>query len=218
MANPRTQDFVKVDNIRNDVVVVKGGQLRAILQVSSLNLALKSADEQEAIVYEYQNFLNSLDFPIQILVNSRLMNVDKYIEKLSTMVDKQNSPLMQMQTQEYIKFIQRFVEDVNIVSTDFYVVIPFSLIEVSTSEGGARERLKSLFGGGNADKLGTLNPEKFMFYRGQLMQRVDFIASGLHRIGVSVRMLPTEELISLFWSAYNPEDLRKRGLIKPLFE
>lgn len=213
--NPKTQQYVKVENIRNDVIVVRGGEMRAIFQASSLNLALKSADEQDAIIYEYQNFLNSLDFPIQILVNSRLMNVDKYIDTLQGMVHKQHSSLMQMQTQEYIKFIQKFVEEANIVSTDFYVVVPFSLIEIETGKGGGSERFKSLFGG--STQLDTIDPEKFLFYKSQLMQRVDFVASGLHRVGIAAKMLTTEELISLFWSAYNPEDLRKRGLIKPLF-
>ncbi|MEX0869929.1 MAG: hypothetical protein WDZ39_00685 [Candidatus Spechtbacterales bacterium] len=210
-----TQKLIPIDNIRNDVVVLKGGQLRGILQVSSMNLALKSRDEQSAVIFEYQNFLNSLDFSVQILVNSRLMNVDEYIQKLQDMVDKQKSELLKMQTLEYIKFIQEFVEEANIVTTDFYVVIPFSLIEADTQKGGAGERAKSLVG--KSGDLGTMDSEKFLFYKGQLMQRVDFVSAGLHRMGLSARMLTTEELISLFWSAYNAGDLRKRGLIKPMF-
>ncbi|MDX1608135.1 MAG: hypothetical protein R3251_02915 [Candidatus Spechtbacterales bacterium] len=210
-----TQSVIPIDNIRNDVVVVKGGGLRAILQVSSVNFALKSRDEQEAIIFQYQNFLNSLDFPIQILVNSRLMNVDEYIANIEKMITKQQSELLKMQTSEYTKFIQRFVQEANIVSTDFYLIVPFSVIEVATTEGGAGERAKSLIG--KQTQLGTMETEKFLYFKGQLMQRVDFTASGLHRMGISANMLRTDELISLFWSIYNGGDLRKRGSIKPMF-
>ncbi|MEX0878056.1 MAG: hypothetical protein WDZ40_04385 [Candidatus Spechtbacterales bacterium] len=210
-----TQSFIPIDNIRNDVVVVKGGELRAILQVSSVNFALKSHDEQEATIYQYQNFLNSLDFPIQILVNSRMMNVDEYVGTIQAMEAKQRSDLLKMQTQEYVKFIQRFVQEANIVSTDFYLIVPFSLIDVATTQGGANERMKSLIG--KQSQLGTMEAEKFLYFKGQLMQRVDFVASGLHRMGISASMMTTEELVSLFWSIYNGGDLRKRGAIKPMF-
>ncbi|MEX2144983.1 MAG: hypothetical protein WD712_01185 [Candidatus Spechtbacterales bacterium] len=216
MPETSTQDFVKIDNIRSDVVVAKGGHMRAILQVSSINLALKSQQEQEAIIYEYQNFLNSLDFSIQIFINSRLMNIDRYIESLQQRLTQETSDLLQMQTNEYINFIGQFVKEANIVATDFYVVVPFSLVETATMQGGAGERFKSVVG--KSGELATIDPEKFSFYKGQLMQRVDFVSSGLHRLGLTARTLTTEELISLFWILYNPGDLRKRGLVKSIFD
>src|SRR3989344_3632360 len=211
-----TQDFVQIENIRSDVVVIKGGHMRAILQVSSLNFALKSQEEQEAIIYEYQNFLNSLDFPIQIFVNSRLTNIDGYIESLQQRLTQETSELLQMQTSEYINFIGEFVKEANIVATDFYVVVPFNLVEVATVQGGAGERFKSVTG--QSGGLATMEPEKFRYYKSQLTQRVDFVSSGLHRLGLTARTLTTEELISLFWILYNPGDLRKRGLVKSIFE
>ena len=209
-----TQNFIPIDNIRNDVVVLKGGQLRAVLQVSSVNFALKSKDEQEAIIYQYQNFLNSLDFPIQILVNSRLMNVDEYISNIEKKAAEQTSDLLKMQADEYANFIQNFVKEANIISTDFYLIVPFSVIEVATTEGGASERAKSLIG--KQSELGTIDTEKFLYFKSQLMQRVDFVASGLNRMGIVAKMLNTSELISLFWSIYNGGDLRKRGVIRPM--
>jgi len=212
---PSTQNFIDIDNIRSDVVLLKGGQMRAILKVSSINLALKSQDEQQAIIYSYQSFLNALDFPIQILVSSRYMNTDRYVESLQKLVDTQPTELMQIQTQEYISFIQEFTAQTHIISTDFYVVIPFSLVEIGVEEGGGGERLKSLLG--QQSKLDTIEQEKFLSYKKQLLQRAEFVAGNLHRLGLEAKLLNTEELISLFWSLYNPGELRKRGIIKSIF-
>lgn len=215
MASNSTQSIIPIENIRNDTVILKGGHLRAVMQVSSINLALKSQEEQEAIIFEYQNFLNSLDFPIQIFVNSRLINITGYLNDLRDTLAKQENELLQMQTQEYIAFIERFVKEANIISTDFYVVVPFSTVEAALESGGAQERFKSLIG--KPTQLSTEERAKFLYHRGQLMQRVDFVSSGLHRLGLTVKILTTEELISLFWGLYNPSDLRKNELIRPLF-
>lgn len=216
MSNPSTQKFVKIDHIRDDVVLVKGGEMRAVLQVSSMNFALKSSQEQDAIIFGYRNFLNSLDFSVQILVNSRFVNIDDYLNNLQQMIKTQKSELLKMQTNEYIKFIKGFVEESSIVTTDFYVIVPFRLVEAAVRRGGAGERFKGLFGLGA--KISTAETEKFLHYKGQLMQRADFISGGLHRIGLTARMLTTEELISLYWSLYNPGDLRKKHLVKSIFE
>lgn len=216
MPKASTQKFIPIENIRNDVVVLRGGKIRSVLQVSSINLALKSQEEQEAVIYTYQNFLNSLDFPIQILINSRLMNIEGYIQNLEGMVLKQETQLLKMQTQEYINFIRRFVEQANIISTDFFIIVPYSLLEADIGKGGAGERFKSLFG--KSSNLGAADIEKFQYHRSQLMQRVDFISSGLHRIGLTVNALNTKQLISLYWNIYNSKDLRKRNLIQPLFD
>ncbi|OGZ62109.1 MAG: hypothetical protein A2932_00520 [Candidatus Spechtbacteria bacterium RIFCSPLOWO2_01_FULL_46_10] len=216
MPAPSTHKFVRVENIRDDVVILRDGSLRAVLLVSSMNFALKSRQEQEAIVFEYQNFLNSLDFPVQILVNSRLVNIDAYIQNLEKKARQHENELLKLQTQEYVKFIHGFVAEANIISTDFYVVVPFSLVESSLSQGGAGERIRTLFGLGG--KAATARRERFVKYEAQLMQRVDFVSGGLHRLGVTARMLSTEELISLYWNMYNPGDLRKRHLVKSIFE
>ncbi len=210
-----TQKIVDIQNIRNDVVIAKGGKMRAILLVGSINLALKSQDEQESIILGYQDFLNSLDFPVQILVNSRFINIGGYLENIKKMVPNQKTELLKMQTQEYTKFIEKFVEGANIVSTNFYIVIPFSLLETTAREGGAMERLKSLFGA--KTDIESVEQEKFMYFKGQLMQRVDFVSSGLHRVGLTTKMLSTKELISLFWSMYNPGDLTEKTLINSMF-
>jgi len=210
-----TQSLVLIDQIRDGVVILKRGGLRALIKCSSINLSLKARDEQDAIFFEFQNFLNSLDFPIQIFINSRFLNIDDYIEMLQEKQREQLNDLLRIQTTEYIAFIKDFVESTNIVSTDFYVVVPFELAEAlgKKSSGGG---ILSMFGMGK--KPGAMDAKQFLHFKNQLMQRVEFVRTGLHRMGVTTKVLPTEELIMLYWNLYNPQNLQKRTLMKSIFE
>jgi len=215
LSQPSTQSFVKIESLRDGVVFLRGGAMRSVLRVSSLNFSLKSQEEQTAIILEYQNFLNSLDFPIQIYINSRFLNIDNYVETLEEMERGQTNELLKLQTKEYIDFIKEFVENTDIVSTDFFVVVPITAYEAQGRGGGVFGAFSSLFGGGKPQKV---SDERFSHYRTQLMQRTDFIAAGLHRMGLTTRMLTTEELIKFFWNIYNPQGLKKGPLIKPAHE
>ncbi|MFY9457543.1 MAG: hypothetical protein WAP23_01250 [Candidatus Spechtbacterales bacterium] len=210
-----TQSFVKIDQIREGVVLLKGGGIRALLKCSSLNFSLKSQDEQDAIIFEFQNFLNSLDFYIQIFVNSRFLNIDDYIETLKAKEAEQENDLLRIQTQEYISFIKDFVASTNIVSTDFYVTIPFEISEAAGKTGGAGGLLSFLGLGKAPAKMART---QFLHYKNQLLQRVEFIRTGLHRFGLTTKILSTEELIMLYWNMYNPQNLQKRTLMKSVFE
>lgn len=212
-----TQSFVKIDQIREGVVLLKGGGMRAVIKCSSLNFSLKSQDEQDAIIYEFQNFLNSLDFYIQIFVNSRFLNIDDYIATLKIKEAEQENDLLRIQTIEYINFIKDFVANTNIVSTDFYVVIPLELAETigKTGGGGGGGLLAFLGLGKTPAKMGA---KQFLHYKTQLLQRVEFIKTGLHRFGLTTGLLTTEELIMLYWNLYNPQNLQKRTLMKSVFE
>ena len=196
--------------------------MRALLHISSLNFGLKAQEEQQAIIFEYQNFLNSLDFPIQIVISSRFVNIDEYMRSLKEQEQSQKNQLLQIQTREYINFIQNIVENVNIISTDFYVVVPFSVIETRTEQGGMKDRIKSIvtlggiFGSSNAPDVESV--ASFTAHTGELMQRVDFVAAGLHRMGLRARMLTTQELLVLYWSLYNSKDLQKEVLLKSVFD
>ena len=128
--------MIKIDAIRDGVAILKGGALRGVLRVSSINFALKSEDEQNAVIFAFQNFLNSLDFEIQIFVSSRFLNIDDYLASLEEIENKQQNELLRIQTQEYRKFVKEFVESANIVSTDFFVVVPFSLYEAQAGPKG----------------------------------------------------------------------------------
>lgn len=211
-----TQSFVLIDQIKEGVVILKGGGMRALLKCSSLNFALKSKDEQDATIYEFQNFLNSLDFSVQVFINSRFLNIDDYITVLEEREKIQQNDLLRVQTREYINFIKDFVQSTNIVSTDFYTVISFDQSEaIGKVENGGGGPF-SLFGFRKGPA--KMERQEFLHYKNQLLQRVEFVKTGLHRMGIATTLLPTEELIMLFWNLYNPQNLQKRTLMKSIFE
>jgi hypothetical protein len=195
-----TQQFLNVSEIKEDAIVLKSGALRAVLAVSAINYDLKSTDEQEAIVGQYQNFLNSLDFPLQILINSRKINIDNYLNFLKDKEKNQPSELLRFQLAEYQNFIKQLVSVSNIMEKNFYIVVPFSPIE--SDEKGF---FKNLLNMANPKKNIIEKRETFETYRSQLFQRVDNIISGLSGIGLRVVPLQTQELIELVYTSYNPK-------------
>ena len=202
-----SQDILKIEEIRDGVMVLKDSSLRAVMMASSLNFSLKSADEQTAVIMQYQNFLNSLDFTLQFFLESRKLNIEPYLDTLKEAEAKQTNELLKIQITEYIEFIRTFVRAANIVSKNFYIVVPFTPALFTTP----REGLKSVLGifGASAQKPKTLPQDKFDEYKNQLWQRVDSVIQGLVRTGVRAVPLNTEELIELFYSLYNPGELEK---------
>ncbi|MCK9577922.1 hypothetical protein M0R01_00315 [bacterium] len=131
MATP-TQEFIQIEQIREGTAVMKDGSMKGVLAVSSLNFALKAEEEQEAIIYNFQNFLNSLDFSCQILATSRKVNITGYIEKIKELEAKQPNELLRMQTVDYRKFIEELVLGGSIMNKNFYVIIPYyPLVEIN---------------------------------------------------------------------------------------
>ena len=200
-----TQKYLEIAEIKDSVVVMKNGNLRAVLMVSSINFALKSIDEQDAIIYHFQSFLNSLDFSIQILINSRKLNIENYLDVLRETEKRQTNELLRMQTASYIEYIQGLVKMANIVSKTFYIVVPFSAAE--TKEGG----LSKLKASSSASQI-ISSREVFEKYRDQLFQRVDHIIENLSGTGLRMTMLNTQELIELYYNLYNPDLADKKGL------
>lgn len=201
------QEFVPIQEIREGVVILKDGSLRMILMASSLNFALKSADEQEAIIFQYQNFLNSLDFTVQFFIQSRKLNINPYLDTLREVEKNQVNELLKIQTREYIEFIKNFVEASNIVTKAFYAVVPYQP-PIFTSAKEATGTILEIFKRKREERPG-LSDEKFEEYKTQLFQRVDTVAQGLTRSGVRVAPLNTEELIELYYSLFNPGELEK---------
>ncbi|MBI2464332.1 hypothetical protein HYV57_05225, partial [Candidatus Peregrinibacteria bacterium] len=120
-----TQVHLQIAEIRDNVAVLKNGGLRAIFKTSSINFNLKSEAEQNAIIYSYQSFLNTLEFPIQIVVRSRKLEIDSYIANLKNLGEKQTNPLLQRQTFEYAEYIQKLIEYANIMEKEFFVIVPY---------------------------------------------------------------------------------------------
>lgn len=194
-----TQKFVDVEEVRDGVIVLKNGSLRAVLLVSSINFDLKSSEEQDTIISQYQNFLNSLDFPIQISIVSRKLNITPYLEYLKKQEGHLSSELMQFQLSEYSNFIKNLAEVSDIMSKSFHIVVPFSPIE-----NLKQSFFDKFFGGTNPNQGISYKRELFDTYKSQLWQRVDHVISGISGTGVSVVPLKTEELIELLYNSYNP--------------
>ncbi len=194
-----TQKYVDVEEMRDGVMVLKSGALRAVLLVSSINFDLKSTQEQDAIISQYQSFLNSLDFPVQIIVQSRRFNIAPYVELLKDQEAQQENDLLRFQIGEYKNFIKNLSEVSNIMSKFFYIVIPFSPVE--DQQSGLLTKLSGIF---RPKQSIGLQGDLFDTYKNQLLQRVDHVAAALSGAGVKVAQLSTEEIIELLYNSYNP--------------
>ena len=197
--NTSTQNFVPVRDIKDGVVILKNGQLCMVLLASSVNFALKSTDEQEAILRQFQNFLNTLDFSIQIYVQSRRLDIEPYLSLLSEREDKQDNDLMRIQLREYVDFIRTFTTEVDVMSKNFFVVIPYSPAPVDI-----KHNFSTLLGKPVSQ---THTDERFAEHRLQLEQRVTVVEQGLTRIGVRTVALQNDELVELFYHLFNPSEV-----------
>jgi len=198
MPKATTQQLLEVDQIKEGVIVLKNKAMRGVIMVSSLNFALKSEGEQSAIIYQFQNFLNSLDFSLEIVVQSRRLNITGYLDKLKELEERQMNELLKTQTAEYREFIKNLIAGGAIMSKNFFVVVPFALIEIPG--------MKATKGFFKKEPSPVLTEERFQRSKSQLWQRMEFVALGLRRCGLQCIPLNTSELIELFWSLYHPEE------------
>lgn len=198
--NKSTQEFVPISEVRDGVVVLKDGGMRAILLASSLNFALKSEDEQTAFIVQFQNFLNSLDFSCQIFVQSRMLDIRPYVATLEAAYKEQLDDLMRIQIREYIEFIKSFTEAANIMTKNFFVVVPYSPTMGPISKGGPASMLPWNHAKKNTEEANRTFEEQVS----QLEQRVGIVQQGLIRTGVRTVQLGTEEAIELLYKMFNP--------------
>lgn len=206
-----TQQFVDVERVHNGTVVLKGGSLRKILLVSGINFALKSEEDKNMILGAYQEFINSLDFSLQIIVHSRRLNIKGYLDGLNERKDVETNELLREQISEYSEFIRSFVEQSDIMGKSFFVVVPYDRAMITTPEG----LLKSIpfFGKKKATAEETAQEGVSLEEAiGQLDQRADHVVAGLAGIGLRAVALNDEELIELFYNLYNPAPTEKKGM------
>ena len=207
-----TQEFVPIKEVRDGVVVLKDGGMRAILLCSSLNFSLKSGEERAAILLQFQDFLNSLDFSVEILIQSRKLDIRPYLALLEEQEKKQTNNLLKIQVREYIEFIKNFTENTNIMTKHFFIVVPYSPAVLNSDLAGG---LLSSLGIGKKDNGGKTAAEKsFDENRSQLEERLSVVEQGLIRTGIRVARLGTEEVIELFYKAFNPGETEKPLKIK----
>jgi len=194
-----TQSFLRISEIKSDIVVIDDGTLRGILTVSSTNFDLKSQEEQNSIIFGFQRFLNSLEFPVQILMQSRKMEIGNYIEKLKRIAERQTNELLRVQTTEYMDFISRLIENASIMNKNFYIIVPLGK-SILPPAGGF---LSNLFGGKNKEAVQRI--ENFEKEKEELEIRMTAITSNLSGLGVRAARLKTEDIIQLFYNSYNFE-------------
>lgn len=205
--NKSTQEHLDIAQIRDGSVVLKDGTMRAVIMVSSVNFALKSEDGQNAIISSYVRFLNNISFPLQIVIQSRELDIEHYLEFLKTKEKAQINKLLKLQTADYIEYIKELTSLGKIMNKRFFVVVPYS------SLSDKRKGFFSLLG--ESLKPATilkLKEKTFNRYQEMLDRRVDSVVSGLEGMGVAATRLDTQSLIELYYKTYNPETSKNQDL------
>lgn len=192
-----TQSYLDVAEIKESTIILKDGSLRAVIAISSTNFSLKSAEEQNGLISAYQSFLNSINFPIQILMQSRKLDIHSYLEKLRSIMQSQTNELLRLQTQEYIEYISKLIEFASIMNKTFYIVVPYSFTAVNE---GFFKRFTTML---NPATNISSKKKDFETHREVLTQRVNQISGPLNGMGLRNIILNTEELIELLYNSYN---------------
>jgi hypothetical protein len=203
-----TQQYLDIAEIKENTIVMKDGTLRAILLVSSINFALKSEDEQNAVIESYVRFLNNLSFTLQIVIQSRELDIDNYIQYLAEKEKEQTNKLLKVQTADYMEYIKELTSLGKIMTKRFYVVVPYDPLS---------DIHKSFFNSITAAlKPATvikLKEKTFHEYQELLDRRIESVVGGLEAMGVAVARLDTQSLIELYYKTYNPETSKNQNLV-----
>lgn len=204
-----TQQYLDIAEIRNDTVVLKDGTVRGVMLVASINFALKSEDEQNATIAAYVSFLNSLDFPLQIVIQSRKLNIDGYLEDLAQREKSLTNELLRAQISDYREYVKQLVELGDIMSKRFYVVVPYSAVSTQGQQKFT-DRAAAVFSSARTIRL---KQEKFEEYAELLDKRIDFVAANLASIGLTAVRLDTQSLIELYYNTYNLDVYEQQKLV-----
>jgi len=203
-----TQSHIEIAEIKDNTVVMRDGTLRSVLLVSSINFALKSEDEQNAIIAAYVSFLNNIDFPLQIVIQSRELNIEEYLKSLKQREKEQTNELLKVQTTEYIQYINELISIGRIMNKRFYVVIPYNPLSDKH-----KTFFSSLFEAFSPSSLLKMRDEVFSKRRDQLTRRVESVMSGLASMSLASVELDTQSLIELYYNTYNPTTSANQKLV-----
>ncbi|MBT4850384.1 hypothetical protein HON36_06065 [Candidatus Parcubacteria bacterium] len=205
--NQSTQKYLDIAEIRDDIVILNDGTVRGVLLISSINFDLKSEDEQRAIIGGYVSFLNTLDYPLQIVIQSRPLNIDDYLDRLKKVEKEQTNESLRMQTVDYRQFINELLTLEKIMSKKFFVVVPYR--PVSDKKKGFIDRFGSVF---STAKVVQLSRKRFDEFNSKVNKRCDFVMSGLASLGLRSQRLNTQALIELYYNSYNPDLFQRQPL------
>lgn len=204
-----TQRFLPIAEIRGDTVLLKNGGLRAVLLVEALNFNLKSETEQHGIISGYEGLVNTLSFPLEIVVRSAKMNIDPYLEQLRTLAKNQKNELLKTETYAYADFVERLIDVADIMQKRFYVVVPY---DQSTRHKGVLEQFFGWISPDDSTAKAVQRARDFSEGAHGLKDRVSLVQAGLENIGLLNKRLTTHELIELYYKIYNPKTSQEQKL------
>jgi hypothetical protein len=204
MEKVSSQQLVSLDTIKNGVIVLRDGGLRLVLEVEGINFDLKSPEEQSGIITSFQEFLTSLDFSLQIVVRSQVVNLDPYLSQISERQNKETNELLKAQMTDYMNFLDNFIKENHIMTKRFFLVSPY---QPSLTSQSALSQISSVLPiSGQKQQPEPTKTEEFNRSQAQLQTRLNIVSNGLSRMGIPFRQLETEELVQLFYSLYNPQE------------
>jgi len=206
-----TQNSLQIAAIRDGIVIMKDGTFRSVVLAKSINFDLMSPQERDAVEYAYMGFLNSLYFDIQILIRSRKIDMRPYLERLNKIRIEMDNMLLGMLMEDYIYFIDDLVQQTNIMSKEFYLVVPYA---AEIDAGKALKASKGVFSNlfGNKNGVVTIDEASLEKAKTELKNRVQNVVSGLVQMGVQSMPLDTQELIELYYNTYNPDTATRQTL------
>jgi type IV secretory pathway VirB4 component len=208
--NKSTQNTLLISEIKDGVVVMRDGSLRAVILGSAINFDLMSSAEQESVEFAYQGFLNSLHFPVQIVIKSQKIELSGYLDKLKGLRGEQSNELLGALMDDYIANIRALVDEVNIMDKQFYVVVPYFPPTVIPQNANLVTGVKAAF---EPTPEITVTEEDFHKSKQELSQRISLVSSGMGQMGIRAIALGTQELVDLYYMWYNPEVAANQKLI-----
>lgn len=214
-SNPNsTQNSLQIAEIRDGIVIMNDGSFRSVIMVKSINFDLMSSQEQEAVEFSYQGFLNSLYFPIQIFIRSQKVDLRPYIDRLDKIRSEHDNMLLALLMEDYVGFIADLSQQTNIMDKKFYVIIPYFPVADLTK---ALTQSKNFFGGlkglfNNKEQHVTVNEADLNKAKDELRNRVQAALAGLMQCSIQGLPLDTQELIELYYDTYNPDTATRQQL------
>jgi len=203
-----TQDFLDIHEIKNDCIVLKTGKVAAVLQLNSINFDLLSAREQDAIISTYGEIINSLNFPIQIVIRSRAMNIEKYVMKLKNIEDKVLDPLLKSQATAYREFVQKTIRVNKVLDKQFYLVIPSGVDHYEEVGKSPFEFFSKLLGQQNQRAVEINSDEAISNAKGDLTPKIDTLTRLFEKIRINAKRMTTVDLVKMYYEIYKESSVK----------
>ena len=202
-----TQDSLQISQLRDGMAIMKDGTFRAVVACKSINFDLMSSTEKSGVEYSYQNFLNSLYFPVQVLIRSQRVDIGPYLQRLAEIRRNQDNMLLNVLMDDYMQFIDVLSQEANIMDKSFYIVVQYATVEsIENALEQSKGFFKKLFSSGSNEvtvtKIDRVTYDKAVT---EINNRVDLVVNGLFQMGIQSARLNTKELSTLFYNFYNPD-------------